>query len=338
MDCRFNSRSDPPMKVIETIHELPARLEHPVVALGVFDGVHIGHQQIIREVVRRARDHSGTAIVLSFFPHPQKVIASGNAPPLLQTFEQQAEMLDQLGIDIFLRLPFTRRLSLLSPLEFVQDLLLRTGSREVHVGANFRFGHRRKGDFETLRGLGSQFGFTVKQTAIVRFRGTRVSSTVLRALIREGQVALAKRLLGRPYEIRGSIVKGARRGIELGFPTANLKPDNELAPTTGVYVTRAFVNGAEYVGATNIGFRPTIQGFREPEPTIETHLLGFSGDLYGQAMRLQFCFRIRPERRFDTADALIQRIRKDILWVQKYSGKTARLLSEGRETRDEGRS
>ncbi len=326
------------MKVIESIHELPSRLDHPVVALGVFDGVHIGHQEIIREVFRRARDRSGTAFLLSFFPHPQKVIASGTAPPLLQTFDQQAEMLDRLGIDIFLRLPFTRRLSLLSPLEFVRDLLLRTGAREVHVGANFRFGHRRKGDFETLRGLGKEFGFSVVETAIVQFRGSRVSSTALRALVREGRVALAKRLLGRPYEIRGSIVKGARRGIELGFPTANLKTDNELSPATGVYVTRAFVNGTEFVGATNIGFRPTIQGFREPEPTIETHLPGFSGDLYGQSMKLQFCFRIRPERRFDTADALIQRIRKDILWVEKYSGKTARLLSEGKETLDQGRS
>jgi riboflavin kinase/FMN adenylyltransferase len=165
-----------------------------------------------------------------------------------------------------------------------------------------------------------------------------VSSTALRALIREGRVGLAKRLLARPYEIRGSIVKGARRGIQLGFPTANLKPDNELCPATGVYVTRAFVNGSELLGATNIGFRPTIQGFREPEPTIETHLLDFSGDLYGQSMKLQFCFRIRPERRFESVEALIQRIRKDILWVEKYSKKTSPVLSEGKDTRDQGRS
>jgi len=175
-------------------------------AIGVFDGVHLGHREVLREVVERARARSGTAVVLSFSPHPQKVISSAQAPPLLQTFDQQAEMLEWLGVDLFIRLPFTRRLSLLTPRDFVRDVLVRSGIREVHVGENFRFGHRRAGDFATLLRLGQEFGFRVREAPIVQFRGQRVSSTWIRNSLAAGRVSLAKRLLGRPYEVRGSVV------------------------------------------------------------------------------------------------------------------------------------
>lgn len=324
------------MQVVSDLARITPPLAHPVMAIGVFDGVHRGHRAVLGEVVEKARAHGGTAVVLSFYPHPQKVIASSEAPPLLQTFDQQAEMLEKLGIDLFIRLPFTRRLSLLSPEEFVRDVLVRTGIREVHVGGNFRFGHRRAGDFSTLSQLGDEWGFQVCRAPIVLFRGTRISSTLIRSHLKAGRVHLARRLLSRPYEIRGSIVKGAMRGEKLGFPTANIRTDNELIPATGVYATRATVDGKRFVGATNIGFRPTLHGFSERETTIETHLLGFSGDIYGRGMSLEFCFRIRGERRFENVEALIQQIREDILWIEKYDRRIERQLSAGEQEIDQG--
>lgn len=324
------------MQVVSDLDRIISPLAHPVMAIGVFDGVHRGHQAVLSEVVERAHSCSGTAVVLSFYPHPQKVIASADAPPLLQTFDQQAEMLEKLGVDLFIRLPFTRRLSLRSPREFVRDVLVKTGIREVHVGENFRFGHKRAGDFSTLQHLGEEWGFRVRKAPIVLFRGVRISSTRIRSHLKVGRVQLAKRLLSRPYEIRGSIVKGAMRGMRLGFPTANIRTENELIPATGVYATRATLDGTRFVGATNIGYRPTVHGFAERETTVETHLLGFAGDIYGREMKLEFCYRIREERRFDSVQALIQRIRKDILWIEKYNRRVEPLPAAGEEEIDQG--
>jgi riboflavin kinase/FMN adenylyltransferase len=323
------------MQVVQDIDRVPSPISHPVMAIGVFDGVHLGHREVLREVVDRARARAGTAVVLSFFPHPQKVISSAQAPRLLQTFDQQAEMLERLGVDLFIRLPFTRRLSLLTPRDFVREVLVRSGIREVLVGENFRFGHRRAGDFATLLRLGDEYGFQVRRAPIVRFRGERVSSTRIRGLLADGRVSLAKRLLGRPYEVRGSIVKGAMRGMKLGFPTANIRTENELIPATGVYATRAAVNGNRLIGATNIGFRPTVHGFTERETTIETHLIGFTGDIYGQEMSLEFCCRIRGERRFDNIDALIRQIGEDILWIEKHRRQIDRLPAWGGNDSDQ---
>lgn len=319
------------MRVVESLDGIPGSLDYPVIAIGVFDGVHRGHQEIIRKMVARTRNRNGTTILLSFFPHPQKVIASGDAPPLLQTFEQRAELLETLGIDFFLRLPFTRSLSMSTPEEFVQQVLLPIGAVEVHVGANFRFGHRRSGNLETLTRLGEIYGFEVCDTEPVYFRGQRVSSTRVRNLIREGRVALAKRLLGRAYEIRGNVVRGAGRGAELGFPTANLKTQNELLPATGVYVTRAHLSEHSYLGATNVGYRPTVHGYAAPEPTIETHLFDFSGNLYGREMTLEFCFRLRDEKRFNGLQALTDQVQVDILRCRRYREKIEPLVERDGE-------
>ncbi|MEJ2080218.1 MAG: bifunctional riboflavin kinase/FAD synthetase [Acidobacteriota bacterium] len=324
------------MQVVSDLDRIAPALAHPVMAIGVFDGVHRGHQAVLGEVVARAHARAGTAVVLSFFPHPQKVIASSDAPPLLQTFDQQAELLEQLGLDLFIRLPFTRQLSLLSPQEFVRDILVRTGIREVLVGENFRFGHKRAGDFSTLLRLGEEWGFRVRKAPIVVFRGARISSTRIRSHLKGGSVHLAKRMLSRPYEIRGSIIKGAMRGMRLGFPTANIRPENELIPATGVYATRARVDGTRFVGATNIGYRPTVHGFAEREATVETHLLGFTGDIYGREMSLEFCYRIREERRFENVQALIHQIREDILCIEKYSRRVDPLMSERENEIDQG--
>lgn len=314
------------MLLVESLKGIPTSLNYPVIAIGVFDGVHRGHQQIIRKMVARTHERNGTAILLSFFPHPQKVIASGDAPALLQTFQQRAELLEELGIDILLRLPFTRRLSLSTPEEFVKDVLLPTGVVEVHVGGNFRFGHRRAGGLETLAALGSTYGFEVHHTEPIYFRGRRVSSTRVRNLIKEGRVSLAKRLLGRPYEVRGNVVRGARKGEGLGFPTANLKTENELLPATGVYVTRVHTGEYTYLGATNVGFRPTVHGYVASEPTIETHLFDFSGNLYGQEMTVEFCFRLRDEKKFDGLESLIRQVQVDIHRCGRYLERIKPLL------------
>ena len=307
------------MRVVSRIRDLPDPLAYPVMAIGVFDGVHCGHQRILRRIVRHASRNSGTALLLSFEPHPQKVIAPGDAPMLLQTPRQRYEMLAGLGVDVLLKLPFTRRLSLLKPEEFARQILVKMGVREIHVGTNFRFGHRRSGDFATLKRLGQQLGFDVYRTARVHFRGARISSTRIRGLISEGKVALAKRLLGRPYQIKGTVVRGAGKGMEIGFPTANIDSDNELAPATGVYATRVTINGAKYVGATNLGYRPTVYGDSETTPTIETHLLDYEGELYGKVIRLEFCLRLRGEKKYKSLKALKKQISLDIKRCRKYA-------------------
>jgi riboflavin kinase/FMN adenylyltransferase len=258
------------MQIVSSIRNLPDPLAYPVMAIGVFDGVHCGHQKILRQIVNRAQRQDGTAVLLSFDPHPQKVISSGDAPALIQTPRQRYDLLAELGVHILVRLPFTRRLSLMKPEDFAKQVLLRMGIREIHVGSNFRFGHRRSGDFSALRILGQTLGFDVHRIGRVLFRGERISSTRIRSLIKDGRVALAKRLLGRPYQIQGTVVRGAGKGKQIGFPTANLESENELAPATGVYATRALLNGKSYVGATNVGYRPTVYAESETTPTIET--------------------------------------------------------------------
>lgn len=306
------------MQIVRSIRDLPTPLPYPVMAIGVFDGVHCGHQKILHQIVKRARQHNGRALLLSFDPHPQKIISSGDAPPLLQTPRQRYDLLSDLGVHVLLKLPFTRRLSLMKPEEFAREILVKLGVREIHVGSNFRFGHRRSGDFSVLRQLGQKLGFDVHRTARVLFRGERISSTRIRNLISEGRVTLVKRLLGRPYQIQGTVVRGAGKGKEIGFPTANLESENELAPATGVYCTRTRFNGQSYVGATNVGYRPTVYADTETTPTIETHLLDFEGNLYGKPIQLEFCVRLRGERKYESVDALEKQIQLDIERCRKY--------------------
>lgn len=314
------------MRIIEDLERLEKFEKPPMLAIGVFDGVHRGHQKILTGIVERAKMAGCFPAVLSFFPHPQKVIASGNTPPLLQTFLQRAEIMQEIGIELFFRLPFNREISLFSPQEFVEKILSRLGVAEIHVGSNFRFGHRRSGNIDVLEELGKSHGFKVFSTEPIHFRGNRISSTRVRDLLSSGRVSLVKRLLGRPYEIRGMVVRGAERGASLGFPTANLQCENELIPPKGVYITQANVNGKSWIGATNIGIRPTLHGFTKNEPTIETHLLGYSGNLYGKPMKLSFCFRLRDEKKFENVEALTGQIRSDIDAIRRYTGRISEKL------------
>ncbi len=288
----------------------PTWLVHPVLALGNFDGLHRGHLKIIERVRRGAAERGGIPMAMTFDPHPPRVVRPDKAPPLLMTKAQRLEALDRAGIRAVAVVRFTHELSQWDPEMFVRAVLvdwLRVS--EVWVGANFLFGHDRAGNFTSLRTLGQRFGFRAEKIDPVRYKEFVVSSTRIRRLVAEARMDEAAALLGHPYYLDGLIVEGRRRGRELGFPTANLETSNELIPPNGVYATTLEVGGIVHAAMTNIGVRPTFND--STETTVETHVLGFEGDLYGRQVRLAFVQRLRDERRFDDLDGLKTQIEAD---------------------------
>jgi riboflavin kinase/FMN adenylyltransferase len=308
---------------METIHfpddPRPLWLSHPVLALGNFDGFHRGHLKIIERVCRGAAEHGGTPMAMTFDPHPPRVVRPDKAPPLLMTTEQRLDALYAAGIKCVAVVRFTRDLSRWDPDTFVRTVLvdwLRVS--EVWVGANFLFGHERSGNFSLLRTLGLRHGFRADKIDPVRYKDFVVSSTRIRRLVSEARVDEAGALLGHPYCIEGTVVEGRKRGRELGVPTANLATDNELVLPYGVYATTMTVGGTVHAGVTNVGIRPT---FGETTPTIETHLLGYEGDLYGRRVRLGFVQRLRDERHFEDVDALREQIDADRRAAERLFGR-----------------
>ena len=298
---------------METIHfpddPRPSWLVHPVIALGNFDGLHRGHLKIIERVKRGAAEHGGTPMAMTFDPHPPRIVRPDKAPPLLMTNEQRLEALDRAGVQCVAVVRFTKELSQWDADTFVRRVLVEwLRVSEVWVGANFLFGHERTGTFSVLRGLGQSYGFRADKIDPVRYKDFVVSSTRIRRLVSEARMDEAAALLGRAYSVDGTIVEGRKRGRELGFPTANLETRNELVPPNGVYATIMTIDGVVHGGVTNIGLRPT---FGETTPTIETHVLDYSGNLYGQTVRLAFVQRLRDERRFEDVDALRAQIDAD---------------------------
>ncbi len=314
------------MQIIEDLAEFPPSLSYPVMTIGVFDGVHLGHQLILQRLTERAKKMEGTSVILTFTPHPQKIISPARAPLLLQTRQQKEKILEGLGVDIMLRLPFTRRLSLYSPPEFARQVLHDHGIREIHVGSNFRFGHQRSGDIGALTSLGEEYRFQVHEIDPVYHGETRISSSHIRSLLAAGGVALARHLLGRPYQVEGIVVRGSGKGAQLSFPTANLELENELVPASGVYVTRAHLNGKTYPAVTNIGVRPTLSDQTTDRPVVEPHLLDFEENIYGKHMKLDLCFRLRAEKKFDGVEELKRQIGKDVTRTRRYMKKLTEIL------------
>jgi riboflavin kinase/FMN adenylyltransferase len=288
----------------------PPWLVHPVLALGNFDGVHRGHRRILERVVRGAQERGGTPMAMTFDPHPPRVVRPDKAPPLLMTTPQRLEALGAAGMRAVAVVRFTHDLSQWDAETFVTRVLvawLRVS--EVWVGANFLFGHDRSGTFSALRQLGQRHGFRADKIDPVRFKDFVVSSTRIRRLISEGRMDEAGALMGHPYFMDGTVVRGRAKGREIGFPTANLATDNELLPPSGVYATTLQVEGTEHPSVTNIGVRPT---FGEAGPVVvEAHVLGDPGDLYGKRVRLRFVQRLRDERTFPDVDALRAQIAAD---------------------------
>jgi riboflavin kinase/FMN adenylyltransferase len=281
----------------------PARWVQPVMALGNFDGVHRGHRKILDRVRRVAGERGATSVVMTFDPHPPRVVRPDKAPPLLMTIAQKLEAVAAAGLQGAAIVRFTPQLSRWDPETFVRTVLvdwLRVA--EVWVGANFLFGHDRAGTFTLLRMLGGRYGFKAEKIDPVRYKDFVVSSTRIRRLVGEGRVDEAGALLGHQYHIDGSVVPGDRRGRALGFPTANLCTENELLPPHGVYATTATIGGVVRPSVTNVGCRPTVDD--SGRTTVETHIFGLDQDLYGASVRLGFVQRIRDERKFESLDAL----------------------------------
>ena len=297
---------------VATFPDDPApRWHYPVLALGNFDGLHRGHMKIIDRVRQRAGERAGTPAAMTFDPHPPRVLRPDKAPALLMTREQKIEALARSGMQGVAIVRFTRELSHWDPEMFVRTVLVEwLHVAEVWVGANFLFGHDRAGNFSSLRGLGSRYGFRTEKIDPVRYKDFVVSSTRIRRLISEGRVDEAGALLGHPYTIDGVVVEGSHRGRGLGFPTANLNTDNELIPPFGVYATTVRLDGVIYPSITNVGVRPTFD--EAPTTVIETHLLDVERDLYGRTLRLGFVQRLRDERRFDSVDLLKAQIGADV--------------------------
>jgi riboflavin kinase/FMN adenylyltransferase len=304
----------------------PATWRSPVLALGNFDGLHRGHVKIIERIQRGAGERGGTSVVLTFDPHPPRVLRPDKAPALLMTKAQKLDALARAGIHGAAVVRFTRDMSQWEPERFVRTVLVEwLRVAEVWVGADFLFGRDRSGNFTLLRSLGAQHGFKVEKIDPIRYKDFVVSSTRIRRLVGEGRVDEAGALLGHHYAIDGTVVEGARRGREIGFPTANLSTENELVPPHGVYATTVTIDGALLPSVTNIGRRPTFGG--PPTTTIETHVISFDSqrgaaavaqeprpalDLYGRSLRLAFVQRLRDERKFPDVEALQEQIAADV--------------------------
>jgi len=311
---------------METIHfpedARPPWLVHPVLALGNFDGLHRGHLKIIERVKRGAAEHGGTPMAMTFDPHPPRVVRPDKAPPLLMTKAQRLEALGRAGINCVAVVRFTHEMSQWEPETFVRTVLVEwLRVSEVWVGANFLFGHERSGNFSLLRTLGQRYGFRADKIDPVRYKDFVVSSTRIRRLIGEGRMDEAGALLGHQYYVDGRVVEGQKRGRTIGFPTANLRTDNELVPPHGVYATMLTVDGIVHASITNIGVRPTFE--QTTETTIETHVLGYAGDLYGRDVRLGFVQRLRDERRFEDIDALKAQIEADVRRAERLFARIA---------------
>jgi riboflavin kinase/FMN adenylyltransferase len=315
------------MEIVRGYSALPRRLRSPVVAIGNFDGVHRGHAHIFRHARELARSIAADAeaVVLTFEPHPAKVLAPAFAPPLITPLERKLELIAGEGIDATVVQPFDRTFAALTPEQFVDDVLVGgLGAKRVCVGYDFTFGQKRSGTIQSLEALGRARGFEVTVAAAFTVDGMVCSSTKVREFTLEGRVDGAALLLGRDPEVEGEVVHGDGRGRTIGVPTANLRAETELLPKNGVYAGWGEVpgSGKRHAAAINVGTNPTF--VRGMPVTVEAHLLDANEDLYGKRLRLGFTKRLRAEERFASVEALIAQIRKDVeetrmIWTQRSS-------------------
>ena len=289
-----------------------AKIARPtVLTLGVFDGLHLGHQLIMKTVVERARATGAVPTVITFDPHPRALLHPESAPPLLQTFDQKIEALGVLGIEQTIVIHFDKAFAQIRAEDFLRTVIAdRLHAQEVYLGCGFAFGHGREGNIDLLRTVSQSLGFFADEVPELRLRGRRVSSSRIRELLQQGKVNIARRMLGRPYGVEGRVVRGAERGATLGFPTANLHPHNRVIPRNGVYVTATLIDGQWRRSVTNVGTRPTFGS--DNESSVETFVMDWSGDLYGDVVRVRFLHRLRDEKKFSSIDELKSQIERDV--------------------------
>ena len=299
------------MKIIDGIENVKQELPYPVLTLGNFDGVHLGHQAIFRMLKERAREMNGTSIVYTFVPHPMRVIAPERAPKLLTNYKEKIKLIEESGIDVIICTNFTKEFANISAEDFVKEILCNTlNVKEIFIGSNYLFGKGRKGSPELLKKLGKECGFSVTVINEIGIDNSALSSSRIRTLIAKGRVDEAMKFLGRYYSVDGIVIEGAKRGKSLlNTPTANLLTANELLPKDGVYAVTVDVDGKVYGGATNIGHNPT---FDDKKFSFETHILDFEGQLLGKTLRVYFIKRIRDEMKFSSVEELGTQMRKDI--------------------------
>jgi riboflavin kinase/FMN adenylyltransferase len=309
------------MEIIKGIENLKRSFKNPVVTLGNFDGVHLGHQKIFRRVMEEASKIRGEGVVITFEPHPLKVLAPEKFLPLLTPFRKKMMLIDNSGIEVVLCIKFSSTFSEISPFEFIKSILVeKVKARKVIIGYNYHFGKGQRGDAQTLKDAGKTFDFEVEIVEPLKVGQTVVSSSKIRDLIQRGEVEEASELLGRSYPIIGKVVEGTKRGKTLGFPTANLEISEELYPKTGVYAVEVVWHQQRFNGLANIGSNPTFsrqRGKKEEPFSLEVHILNFNQEIYGEEIEIRFKERMREEVRFDSPSQLIDQIQKDIQWAQE---------------------
>lgn len=295
-----------------------AKIARPTcLTLGVFDGLHLGHQRIMQTVVERAKATDTIPTAITFDPHPRAVLHPENAPPLLQTLDQRLAAFAVLGIQQTIVIRFTKDFAANEAEEFLRETVHeRLQAKEVYLGKGFEFGRNRGGNIELLKKMSAELGFFADEVPEIRLHGQRISSSKIRHLLVEGNINPARKMLGRPYGVEGQIEHGSQRGHEIGFPTANLKPKNRVIPRNGVYVTATLIENVWRRSITNIGVRPTFE--TEVEPSIETYIFDFDGNLYGNVLRVRFLHRIRDERKFSGIAELKAQIEKDTRRALNY--------------------
>jgi riboflavin kinase/FMN adenylyltransferase len=303
------------MKIYEFLNHIE-KFPNPVLTIGNYDGIHIGHKKIIERVKEKALMINGTPMLMTFYPHPVSVVKPDKILCLITPLNVRKRFIEERGIEVLLVLPFTEEFRLLTPREFVENILVnKLGIKGLIVGYDFKFGRGGKGDTELLKQLSEIYGFFFEVVEAITLDGEKIGSNRIRKLIMEGDVKKAERFLGRPHMIEGKVVHGDGRGKGIGFPTINLKTDYELIPKDGVYISEVEINGKMFPSVTNIGYNPT---FDVKKLSVETHILDYSGDLYGADLTLYFHERIRGEIKFDGADALMSQIAMDIKIAKEY--------------------
>lgn len=310
------------MEIILGIDQFKRPFNNPIVTLGNFDGVHLGHQAIFRTVKEEAQKNNGEAVVITFEPHPLKVLAPQTCPPLLTPFRKKMMLIEKSGIETVLCIEFTLGFSKISPFDFIKNILIeKVKVKKIIVGYNFHFGRKQRGNVEILKQACKLFQVDVEVMEPLRIGSTTVSSSKIRELIKEGEVEEASKLLGRNYPVIGKVVQGAKRGQTLGFPTANLEISEELYPKKGVYAVEVVWNQQLLNGLANVGMNPTFlpdQAKEETPLSIEVYILNFHQDLYGEEIQINFKKRIRDETRFNSPSELMEQIRKDVEWASKH--------------------
>ena len=310
------------MEIILGIDQLKRLLNNPVVTLGNFDGVHLGHQTIFRKVNEEAQKNNGEAVVITFEPHPLKVLAPQKCPPLLTPFRKKMMLIEKSGIGTVLCIEFTLGFSKISPFDFIKNILIeKVMAKKIVVGYNFHFGRKQRGNVEILKQVCKLFNVDVEVMEPLRVGATTVSSSKIRELIKDGEVEEASKLLGRNYSVMGKVVQGAKRGQTLGFPTANLEISEELYPKKGVYAVEVVWHQQLLDGLANVGMNPTFlpaQAEGESPFSVEVYILNFHQDLYGEELQINLRRRIRDETRFNSPSELMEQIRKDVEWAEEH--------------------